>query len=466
MARPVASRLRAPYPLQPGTLDEAFTPDGSVRPHYAGVLAALGEVGVGRAAAAMAAGVAAAGMTRGASAGLQAFSIDPVPRVFAGDEWAALEAGLAQRTLALDRFVADVYGPQETLREGIVPRELVETSRYFERDLVGRPVPPVRIGIAGPDVIRAPDGELLVLEDNVRTPTMLMFGLAARELLRDALGAGAPVPRDARGPARDGLLRVLRAAAPGVAEPVVVVLADRAMSAMPWELDAFGELLGVPVVDSHELRHGPGNALLLRDGRRVDVIFRRTSEERLRDDRGRLSYLGELLLPALLAGTVAVVNAFGTGVADDKLVHPHVEDLVRWACGEEPRLGSVPDVDPARALADLRGHVVKPRSGSGGFGVVVGPLASEEELAAARGALQGGSGELVVQEAVRFSVHPTHVDGGLAPRHVDLRPFALCAAGAVDVVPGGLCRVALAEGDLLVNCSQGGSAKDVWVLDS
>jgi carboxylate-amine ligase len=465
MARPVASRLRAPYPLQPGTLDEAFTPDGSVRPHYAGVLAALGEVGVGRAAAAMAAGVAAAGMTRGASAGLQAFSIDPVPRVFARDEWAALEAGLAQRTLALDRFVADVYGPQETLREGIVPRELVETSRYFERDLIGRPVPRVRIGIAGPDVIRAPWGELLVLEDNVRTPTMLMFGLAARDLLRDALGPGAPVPREARQPAREGILRVLRAAAPAVADPVVVVLADRTRSAMPWELDAFGELLGVPAVDPEDLRHGPGDSVRLRDGRRVDVIFRRTSEERLRDDAGRLSHLGELLLPALLAGTVAVVNAFGTGVADDKRVHPYVEELVRWACGTEPLLRSVPEVDPRRALGDLRGHVVKPRSGSGGFGVMVGPLASEAQLAAARAALERDPGELVVQEAIAFSVHPTHVGGRLAPRHVDLRPFALCAGGRVEVVPGGLTRVALAEGDLLVNCSQGGSAKDVWVLD-
>ena len=466
MAPPVPAAVRAPYPLQPGTMDEAFAPDGSARPHYAGVLAALGEAGVGRVAAAMAAGVAAAGMTRGASAGLRAFSIDPVPRIFPAGEWAALEAGLAQRTHALDRFVADVYGPQETLREGIVPRELVETSRYFERDLLGRPVPAVRIGIAGPDVIRAPGGELLVLEDNVRTPTMLMFGLAARDLLREALGPDAPVPREARGPARDGLLRVLRAAAPGVADPLVVVLADRARSAMPWELDAFGELLGVPVVDPQDLAHGPGDSLRLRDGRRVDVVFRRTSEERLRDDAGRLSHLGELLLPALLAGTVAVVNAFGTGVADDKRVHPYVEDLVRWASGAEPLLRSVPEADPRRALADLRGHVVKPRSGSGGFGVVVGPLASAEQLAAARAALEREPGELVVQEAIPFSVHPTHVAGRLVPRHVDLRPFALCARGEVGVVPGGLTRVALAEGDLLVNCSQGGSAKDVWVLDS
>jgi carboxylate-amine ligase len=126
----------------------------------------------------------------------------------------------------------------------------------------------------------------------------------------------------------------------------------------------------------------------------------------------------------------------------------------------------VPEVDPRRALADLRGHVVKPRSGSGGFGVMVGPLAAEAQLAEARAALERDPGELVVQEAVAFSVHPTHVAGRLAPRHVDLRPFALCAGGEVEVVPGGVTRVALAEGDLLVNCSQGGSAKDVWVLDA
>jgi len=457
--------VRAPYRPAPGTEDEAVDAGGAVRPHYAGVLAALAGAGIPQAAAAMAAGVAAAGMTRDAGPGLRGFSIDPVPRVFPAAEWDAFAAGLAQRTLALDRFVADVYGAQETLRDGVVPRAVVEGSRYFERDLLGLPVPPVRIGIAGPDVVRAPGGELLVLEDNVRTPTMLMFGLAARELLRDALGPGAPGPREAREPARDGLRRVLRAAAPGVRDPVVVVLADRAMSAMPWELDAFGELLGVPVVDSHELRRGPGDTVRLPDGRRVDVIFRRTSEERLRDDARGLSHLGELLLDPLQAGTVAVVNAFGTGVADDKRVHPYVEDLVRWACGTEPLLRSVPAVEPARALGDLRRHVVKPRSGSGGFGVVVGPLASEEELAAARAALERDPGELVVQEAITFSVHPTHVDGRLAPRHVDLRPFALCAGDVVDVIPGGIGRVALAEGDLLVNCSQGGRAKDVWVLD-
>jgi carboxylate-amine ligase len=244
----------------------------------------------------------------------------------------------------------------------------------------------------------------------------------------------------------------------------MVVLADRAMSAMPWELDAFGELLGLPVLDSGDLRHGPGDTIVRRDGTRVDVVFRRTSEERLRDDAGRPSHLGELFLPALRAGTVAVVNAFGTGVADDKRVLPHVGDLVRWACGEEPLLGSIPVVDARAALADLREHVVKPRSGSGGYGVVIGPMASREELAAARAALERDPGELIVQEAVQLSVHPTHVGGRLVPRHVDLRPYVLCAGGRADVLPGGLSRVALAEGDLVVNCSQGGGGKDVWVL--
>jgi carboxylate-amine ligase len=319
--------------------------------------------------------------------------------------------------------------------------------------------------MAGPDVVRAPDGELLVLEDNVRTPTMLMFALMARDLVREALGPAAPAPREVREPAREATLRVLRAAAPGLEDPALVVLADRAQSALPWELDAFGDLLGIPVLDSHELRHGPGDTVVREDGSRVDVVFRRTSEERLRDDAGRPSHLGELFLPALRAGTVAVVNAFGTGVADDKQVLPYVDDLVRWACGEEPLLRSIPVARTREALADLREHVVKPRSGSGGYGVVIGPMASDAELAAAREALERDPGELIVQEAVHLSVHPTHVDGRLVPRHVDLRPFVLCGGGTVEVLPGGLSRVALTEGDLVVNCSQGGGGKDVWVLD-
>jgi carboxylate-amine ligase len=196
----------------------------------------------------------------------------------------------------------------------------------------------------------------------------------------------------------------------------------------------------------------------------VDVSSGARARSACATTRG-LSYLGELLLPALRAGTVAVVNAFGTGVADDKRVLAHVDDLVRWACGEEPRLRSVALAEPGAAPADLRGHVVKPRSGSGGYGVMVGPTASDAERAAARAALRADPGQLVVQEAVQLSVHPTHVAGRLVPRHVDLRPYVLCGPGGIEVLPGGLCRVARTEGDLVVNCSQGGGAKDVWVLD-
>ncbi len=448
----------AAYAPAHGASDEAFDAGGDVRPPYAAILGALHETGVASAADAVTARIARDGVLHGARGDTHLFPVDAVPRVFEAGEWDALAAGLRQRVRALEAFVADAHGPREAFAAGVVPADLLDGCPWAEDELRELPVRGPWIGVSGPDVVRTPAGELVVLEDNVRTPTLMAFALLAERVTRTLVPTG---------PAAAPLAPALREHLHGLVDEdaCVAILARDAGNVAAWEIEELGRLTGWPVVGLGDLEPR-GDALVLRgSGRRVDVLWRRTSEERLRDDAGRLSHLGELLLPALLAGTVAVVNAFGTGVADDKRVHPYVEELVRWACGTEPLLRSVPEVDPRRALGDLRGHVVKPRSGSGGFGVMVGPLASEAQLAAARAALERDPGELVVQEAIAFSVHPTHVGGRLAPRHVDLRPFALCAGGRVEVVPGGLTRVALAEGDLLVNCSQGGSAKDVWVLD-
>lgn len=405
----------------------------------------------------------------GGHGGLPGLVVDPVPRVLEAAEWDGLAAAVAQRARALDRWVADAHGPREAVRAGVVPAGVLDASAYLERDLVGLEPTPVRIGSAGPDVVRAPDGRFVALEDNVRTPTMVAVLPALRRCLAAAYPDLAPSAAALEEDVRATFEEVLAAAVPPRAAdpsaPGTVVLVDRAESAFTWELDAFGPLLGLPVVELEDLALRGSRVVVREGGQPVDVVLRRTSEERLRTDTGALTALGELFLGPLRAQTVSVVNAFGTGVADDKALYPHVEDLVRFFLAEEPLLRSVPDLDgsdPA-VQARLEELVVKPRRGSGGRGVVVGPQATRRELGAARAALRAGPGAWLVQELVRFSVHPTWVDGALAPRHVDLRPYASVLPGGGRVVRGALCRVARTAGDLVVNASRGSGLKDVWI---
>ncbi|SFO74074.1 Uncharacterized conserved protein, circularly permuted ATPgrasp superfamily [Geodermatophilus dictyosporus] len=445
-------------------LDEALLPDGGDRPHAAAALAAVRAYGPGALAADVARAVAGLGMEHGPAGEAHLFTVDPVPRVLERAEWAEVAAGLTQRLRALEAFVADAHGPRESVRAGVVPAEVVDTNRYLAP---GLPTPRRWIGMAGPDLVRGADGRLVVLEDNVRTPSLLAFALAARDLVAPRLGV-EPGPVPVRAAARDAMVRML-AAATDLPDPVVAVLGDGPRSSVPWEIDRFGEMVGAPVVLPSQLT-ARGEDLLLPDGRRVDLLWRRTSEERLTGDDGRPNELGEVLLPALRAGTVTVVNAFGTGVADDKRTFPYVEDLVRFFLDEEPRLRSQPAYDlgdPAQcraALDRLPELVLKPRSGSGGWGVLIGPRADAAQLERARAAVLAAPGEWIAQEPVALSTHPTVVGGALVPRHVDYRPYAFCTGDGTTVLPGGLTRVSLTEGELVVNASQGGGAKDTWVV--
>ncbi len=465
-------------------LDEALLPDGGDREHAAASLAAVRAYGPGALAADVARAAADLDLQHGPAGEAHLFSVDPVPRVLRRAEWERLAAGLTQRLRALEAFVADAHGPREAVRAGVVPAAVLDTNRYLTP---GLPPPRRWIGMAGPDVVRGADGELVVLEDNVRTPSLLAYALAARDLvaprlIEDLAAPHASDPR--RGPLQQGrssttpapvreaavaAMRRMLAAATDVPDPVVAVLGDGPRSAVAWEIDRFGEMVGAPVVLPSELTTR-GDALVLPDGRRVDLLWRRTSEERLTDDDGRPSELGELLLGPLRAGTVTVVNAFGTGVADDKRTFPYVEDLVRFFLGEEPQLRSVPaydlgDPDRCRAALDrLPELVLKPRSGSGGHGVLIGPRADAGGLERARAAVLAAPGEWIAQEPVALSTHPTVVDGALVPRHVDYRPYAFCADDETIVLPGGFTRVSLTEGELVVNASQGGGGKDTWVV--
>jgi uncharacterized circularly permuted ATP-grasp superfamily protein len=425
----------------------------------AGVRDALAGADLAALAAAAARAVAAAGMEIGGPAGPEPLRVDPVPRVVDGAEWDRLAAGLAQRVRALEAFLRD---PSRAVAAGVVPAEVVATCLWAE----GAP-PPVAAGVYGPDVVRTPGGELVVLEDNLRTPTLMGYAETTRDLV------AALVPGPARPYAEQlvpALSRVLRAAAPDVDDPVVAVLGDVRGTNVRWEPARVAHLLGLPLVDLDELTP-VGDRLRLPDGRLVDVLWRRTSEERLRGDDGRLNRLGEALWPGLASGRLRVVNPFGTGLADDKRTYPYVEDLVRFELGEEPAARSVrcfdlgDAADREQALERLDELVLKPRTGSGGRGVTVLPRATAQQRADALAEVRRAPGEWVAQELVLLSTCPTVVDGRLEDRHVDLRPCVLSDGTSVTVLPGGLTRVAPRPGDLVVNCSQGGAAKDTRVVD-
>ena len=448
----------ARYEPTNGAVDEALGAGGAVRSAYAGVLAALDAASPAAAAASIAAGVQRDGIVHGAGDGAHPMLIDAVPRVFAADEWARLEAGLSQRVRALEAFVADAFGAREAFAEGIVPGDLLDRCPWFEREIAGLPQHGPRIAVAGPDIVRDAGGELVVLEDNVRTPTLMAFALAARRLVEPEL-PGAPRPR----PLHDALRTALLVLA---GDGAAVILGREPDNIVWWELDALSRLTGWPLVGIDELEDRDGRVVLRAGGSPVDIVWRRTNEDRLRGDDGRPTALGSVLIEPLRRGAVRVLNAFGTGVADDKRTYVYVERLVRFYCGEVPLLRSVPTLDLAddeqrgEALGRLDELVFKPRDGAGGDGVVLGAQASQDELTKLRGAIEADPGGWIAQEPVALSTHPTVIDGRLEPRHVDLRPFVVGG----HVLPGGLSRFAQGAGELVVNCAQGGGGKDVWVL--
>ncbi|HEY3946573.1 MAG TPA: circularly permuted type 2 ATP-grasp protein [Solirubrobacteraceae bacterium] len=416
-------------------------------------------------------------VTFGASDGgrVDAFVVDPVPRLIEREEWDVLAAGLAQRARALERFVADVYGERRIVTAGRVPWSAIASAEFFEPRMAQ--LPPAAacwIPIAGLDVVRDGDGPFVVLEDNVRTPSGIAYAVAARE----ALSGHISVPEGMRvrplEPAYEWLGAALRATASYEAgeHPSVVVLTDGPANSAYYEHGAIARRLGLPLVRLGDLSvRGDRLFADTDDGIvAVDVVYRRTDEDRLFDAAGARTPLGEVLLGPLEAQTLACANAFGTGVADDKLVHSYVEEMVRFYLEEEPLLASVPTYDLsqpgvlAMALERLGELVVKPRSGHGGIGVVVGSRADAQTLAVVASELAATPEQFIVQETVQLSRQPTVCGDGLEPRHVDLRPFTFTVGDRVEVFPGGLTRVALERGSLVVNSSQRGGAKDTWVL--
>jgi uncharacterized circularly permuted ATP-grasp superfamily protein len=463
--------------------DEMVDAQGGVRPGRERLVAALDELGPEglRARARLRdAHLSAQGITFTLSGRERPLPMDLVPRIVDAAEWQVIEAGVAQRIRALEMFLDDVYGAGEILRDQVIPRRLVTSSAHFHREAHGvRPANGVRIHVAGVDLVRDDEGTFRVLEDNLRCPSGVSYVLENRRTLSHVvpeLFTGYRLRGVEEYPAR--LLGALLAAAPaGVAEPTVVVLTPGVHNSAHFEHAFLARRMGVELVEGRDLfcRDGVVRMRTTRGSEPVHVIYRRIDDDYLDPVHFRPdSVLGVPgILNAARAGAVTIANGVGNGVADDKAVYPYVPTIVRYYLGEEPVLPNVqtydlrdPDVR-AHVLPRLDTMVVKPVDGSGGYGIVVGSRASDQELGAAAAAIEADPRQWIAQPIVALSTSPTLVDGGeLAPRHLDLRPFAVNDGQRVWVLPGGLTRVALVEGSLVVNSSQGGGSKDTWVLDT
>jgi uncharacterized circularly permuted ATP-grasp superfamily protein len=432
----------------------------------------VSEADLAELAASVEAATHEAGLVFGGGGGPRTFRIDPIPRLLAAEEWSRLQLALSQRIRALDAFVADMHGERTMLAAGRIPESVLRGASFVEPDLFGLDLPGPWISIAGLDLVRDGHGELRVLEDNLRTPSGLGYALGARRAVERWL----PAEETAAGGLADHITRLLAGVladpppAVGNEEGLRVLLSDGPGNSAWYEQQLLAEMLGVPLVTIGQLRRRGDRLNMVLGGQPVHVVYRRTDEERIRLPDGSLTHIGELLLEPLRAGRVRLVNRFGTGVADDKLVCPYVEAMIEFYLGERPRLRTVETFDLGqreireRALERLRELVVKPRDGHGGVGVLIGPHASPQELAGAEAAIRADPERWLAQELVTLSTHPTVIDGVLEPRHIDLRPFAFYDGRRVELLPGGLTRVAYERGSLVVNSSRQGGGKDTRIL--
>ncbi|HRK23626.1 MAG TPA: circularly permuted type 2 ATP-grasp protein [Beijerinckiaceae bacterium] len=404
---------------------------------------------------------------------------DLVPRILTSKEWQRLSRGLEQRVNALNAFIGDVYGEQRTIREGIVPEDLVMTNPCFRPEMTRfRPARDIYVQIAGIDIVRVDADTFYVLEDNARTPSGVSYMLENREAMLRlfpelfATMRIAPVDNYA-----DALLSTLKSVAPvsAPADPTVVLLTPGQFNSAYYEHSFLADKMGIELVEGRDL-FVRANVVYMRttEGpRRVDVIYRRIDDEYL--DPLAFNPTSMLGVPGLMsayrAGNVTISNAVGTGVADDKAIYSYMPEIVKFFTDEEPILNNVPtwrcrEPDALKyVLEHLDELVVKEVHGSGGYGMLVGPHATKAERQAFAAKIAASPDGFIAQPTLSLSTVPCFVESGLAPRHVDLRPYVLCGADGVRTVPGGLTRVALKQGSLVVNSSQGGGTKDTWVVE-
>jgi len=466
-----------------GFFDEMFAAPGAVRPHYRALFEQLRQMTSPqfderrREADASFLYQGITFTVYSEDAGIErVFPFDLVPRIIPAEEWSCLERGLTQRVLALNHFLHDVYHGQRILKEGRVPAELVFGARHFRREMIGIDVPRETYAhVVGTDLVRDRDGSYYVLEDNLRSPSGVSYMLENRQAMKRTF---------ARLFARYGvrpvehypqeLLATLRGlASPHNPEPCVVLLTPGMYNSAYFEHSFLARQMGIEIVEGRDLvTHDDRVYMRTTQGlKQVDVIYRRIDDEFL----DPLAFRAESLLgvPGLLnayrAGNVALANSVGTGVADDKAVYAYVPEMIRYYLSEEPILKNVPTYlgfkeDDRKYIVDrMDGLVVKAVNESGGYGMLVGPQSSAAEIEEFRRRVQANPRNYVAQPTLALSRHPTFSDGALRGCHVDLRPYVLCGE-RVSIVPGGLTRVALRRGSLVVNSSQGGGSKDTWVL--
>ncbi|TCJ93654.1 circularly permuted type 2 ATP-grasp protein [Nocardia alba] len=460
--------------------DEMFDASGKVRAPYKGIHAAMAANDVddlAKRSDALDRAFIDQGITFSLSGQERPFPLDLVPRVIAAAEWTKLERGIKQRVTAMELFLADVYGEQNILRDQVIPKRLVTSCEHFHREAAGL-VPPngVRIHVSGIDLVRDEKGDFRVLEDNLRSPSGVSYVMENRRTMARVFPDLFSSHRvRAVGDYPGHLLRALRAsAAPNEVDPTVVVLTPGVHNAAYFEHSLLARQMGVELVEGRDL-FCRDNVVYMRTTageRQVDVIYRRIDDTFLDPMHFRPdSVLGVAgVLNAARAGNVVISSAVGNGVGDDKLIYTYVPKVIEYYLGEKPIL---PNVDTFRCwLDDEREEVldrvgelvVKPVEGSGGYGIVIGPDASPRELEAIKRKIKADPRGWIAQPVVQLSTVPTKIGDDLAPRHVDLRPFAVNDGDDIWVLPGGLTRVALPEGSLVVNSSQGGGSKDTWVL--
>ncbi|MCX4049608.1 circularly permuted type 2 ATP-grasp protein [Aeromonas caviae] len=400
---------------------------------------------------------------------------DSIPRIIPAREWQHLDKGIRQRVTALNAFLHDIYHDQRILKAGVIPAAQILTNAQYQPCMQGVDLHrDTYVHITGVDIIRNHDGEYYVLEDNLRTPSGVSYMLENRKMMMrlfPELFHNQPIAPVERYPAL--LLQTLRESSP-VDNPCVVVMTPGRFNSAYFEHSFLAQQMGVELVESADLVVKDGQVLMRTTTglKRVDVIYRRIDDDFL----DPLAFNPDSLIgvPGLLsvyrAGGVVLANAIGTGVADDKSIYPYVPEMIRFYLEEDPILNNVPTWqcrEPAalsHVLANLEELVVKEVHGAGGYGMLIGPCASREELARFRELLKARPDNYIAQPTLSLSTCPTFVDAGIAPRHIDLRPFVLTGQ-ELRLVPGGLTRVALTEGSLVVNSSQGGGTKDTWVME-
>ena len=477
------NRLLREYFLD-DAFDEMFTPDGSIRPHYCALLKVLTDLPreeLQRRKQSADVSFLMQGITftvYGREEGTERiFPYDLIPRLVTGEEWDGIERGLTQRITALNLFLHDVYHEGKILAQGVIPREIVYSCQHFRRQMRGLQVPRnVYVAVAGTDLLRLKSGEYVVLEDNLRVPSGVSYMLTNRRIMKRTLPnlfhsyGVRPIENYTQ-----VLLSTLRSLSPeGRPEPVIVLLTPGVYNSAYFEHTYLARQMGIELVEGRDLVIHDNVVYMRTTGglKRVDVIYRRVDDDFIdplafRPD----SILGAAgLFNAYRSGNVTLANAFGTGVADDKALYAYVPAIIRYYLGEEPIINNVETYlmtersQRQHTIENLDNLVVKAVGESGGYGMLIGPQSSAADREEFRRRIEANPRNYIAQPTLDFSRSPCLLeDGTIEPRHVDLRPYILFG-DKVTIVPGGLTRVALRKGSLVVNSSQGGGSKDTWVL--